>query len=228
MAKVAPFSHRDAWTQAVVDARWLEIGNPGGIAPLLPASMSGMYLMPTRGGTRVTTDEKRKKMRKEPKAGAHTVEERKFFNFFNKVAVDPYRKQSGISKIAGGILDVASFVFPPLATMQAVATAGNTVLDIGKMGRDLGLATAQLTKAADAAYAAQASVLPPALPVAQLAPPSALVALAAPPPSALPAVVAPATPAVVSGGRVVRKLSRRDEYILAGIGVLGVYLLTRK
>jgi hypothetical protein len=41
---------------------------------------------------------------------------------------DPYRQQSGASRVAGGILDVASVALPYLGIMRTVANAGNNAL----------------------------------------------------------------------------------------------------
>jgi hypothetical protein len=82
-----------------------------------------------------------------------TREENDFLNFFYKIAVDPYRKQGVASKVAGGILQVASVVFPAMSYMQAVTDAGNAALTYGKQGGDQKLAERVLTPA----YEAQAA-----------------------------------------------------------------------
>lgn len=107
------------WTQALVNARWQEIGQPLP-APILPASMVNHAPFPTRG-PRMLKGPNDKKPRHV------TAEENKFLNFWGKVAVDPYRKQSGISKVAGGILQVASVALPVFGYMNAAASAGNFV-----------------------------------------------------------------------------------------------------
>lgn len=82
-----------------------------------------------------------------------TREENDFLNFFYKVAADPYRKQSLASKVAGGVLQVASVVVPVMSTFTAVAEAGNAALTYGKQGSDQKLAERVLTPA----YEAQAA-----------------------------------------------------------------------
>jgi hypothetical protein len=55
-------------------------------------------------------------------------DEQDFLNFYGQTAIDPFNKQSGISKVAGGVLEVASMAFPALAKMKAVADIGNAAL----------------------------------------------------------------------------------------------------
>jgi hypothetical protein len=126
--------HNTPWTQGMIDARWKEISAPGP-APLLPPSMVGLYLSARPPRTLASKPNGGKKDGRR----AVTRAENDFLNFWGKVAVDPYRKQSGISKVAGGILQVASFVFPALSTMTAVAEAGNAALSIPAMKADMKL-----------------------------------------------------------------------------------------
>jgi hypothetical protein len=160
--------------QAAVDARWREIGQTGP-APLVPAELLGLYQLATRGPRMFSKTPKGKILKlKDGQAMAD------FFNFWGKVAVDPYRKQSGISKVAGGILQVASVVFPVMGYAQAVASAGNAGLAYGKQGGEAKLAERVLapayeaqTKADDARAKAEfdakvsalKSLAPPASPV---------------------------------------------------------------
>lgn len=153
------------WQQDIVDARWLAIGQPPP-APLVPVTMIGWGPRSTRGLRMLEVtpatknlDELKKRGVKWSKKGWRgvTKEENDFLNFFGKVAVDPYRKQSGISKVAGGILQVASVVFPAAGYMQAVATAGNAALAQGKKGGDEKLAIRVMTPAIEAQTAAKSA-----------------------------------------------------------------------
>lgn len=109
-------------SQAAVDARWKEIGQPPP-APIVPAALIGTTMKAGKAGFFFVKDGKMIKPSKEE--GKKIAQ---FRNFWWKVAVDPYRKQSGISKVAGGILKVASVAFPVLGVANAVATAGNMAL----------------------------------------------------------------------------------------------------
>ena len=110
------------WTQTAINARWAEIGAPGP-APLVPASLEGAKLVATRG-PRMLKDAKTGKTRR-PNA-----EENDFWNYWMKVAADPYRKQSTASKVAGGVLKVASVVIPSLGVAQAIGDASNLALNM--------------------------------------------------------------------------------------------------
>lgn len=148
----------NGWQQTDVDARWAAIGQPPP-APLVPATLVGWGMFPTRGPRMVKVTPGTKNLVELKKAGIKwsskglrgvTREENDFYNFFMKVAVDPYRKQSGISKVAGGLLQVASVVFPAAGYMQAIAAAGNAGLAYGKQGGDLKLAERVMTPAIEA------------------------------------------------------------------------------
>jgi hypothetical protein len=106
------------WTQAAVDRRWKEIGGPAP-TPILPSDMEGAKIIGTRGP--------RVLKYASGKLHAPNAVENDFWNYFMKVASDPYRKQSGISKVAGGVLQVASAAIPAFGYFQAVAAAGNMV-----------------------------------------------------------------------------------------------------
>lgn len=136
---------RTPFTQELVDARWAEIG-AAPPAPIVPEGIRGLYPNGTKTGIMWT--DAFGKTRKNSKAEGKKI--RDFLNFFNKVAVDPYRKQSGISKVAGGILQVASVALPVLSTMQAVASAGNAGLTYAGAKGDEKLAERVLTPAYEA------------------------------------------------------------------------------
>lgn len=151
----------NGWQQSDVDARWAAIGQPPP-APLVPATMIGWRPFATRGPRMLEVGPGTKNLAELKKAGIKwsnkglrgiTREENDFLNFFGKVAVDPYRKQSGISKVAGGILQVASVVFPAAGYMTAIAEAGNAALAYGKQGGEQKLAERVMTPA----YEAQAA-----------------------------------------------------------------------
>lgn len=90
-----------------------------GPAPTLPASFIGGHVG-GKGSILVGANGKPIK----------TPEARSFLNTFGNTAVDPYRERSGISNVAGGILNtVGSYVGGPVWTaMTAAADAGNKAL----------------------------------------------------------------------------------------------------
>lgn len=146
------------WQQADVDARWAAIGQKPP-APLVPATMIGWANQITRGPRMLKVSPATKNLAELKKAGIKwtnkgwrglTREENDFLNFFYKVAADPYRKQSGISKVAGGILQVASVAIPAMSYFTAVAEAGNAALAYGKQGGDQKLAERVMTPAFEA------------------------------------------------------------------------------
>lgn len=157
------------FSQAFANATWKAIGYPLP-APLVPQSMVGRKLIPTKSGPYLSGPGGERSMKK----GARHLnkEERKFLNFWGKAIDDPCHKQSGISKIAGGILQVASVVFAPLAIMQTIADVGNASLAAGRANRDMRDATEIMTKAAQAPVAKINAVPTPPLiaPVSQLVP----------------------------------------------------------
>lgn len=142
------------WQQSDVDARWQEIGQPPP-APLVPASMIGWKIAGTRGPHMLQTTPATKNLAdvktlmKVNSKGVRGVtrEENDFWNFFVKAAADPYRKQSGISKVAGGVLQVASVAIPAMSYFQAVTAAGNAGFAAGSQGGDALLAQRVLTPA---------------------------------------------------------------------------------
>lgn len=146
------------WQQSVVDARWAAIGQPAP-APLVPATLIGWKPWATRGPRMVQITPatknlaeilKLKKVNSKNIRGL-TKEENDFYNFWGKVAVDPYRKQGLVSKVAGGILQVASVVFPVMGYAQAVKGAADYASAKGAAKSDQKLAERVLAPA----YAAQ-------------------------------------------------------------------------
>ena len=144
------------WSQAEIDKRWHAIGGELP-APLLPKSMEGARIAPAHGH-HVLYPPGSKKPR------GVTREENDFWNYIMKVGSDPFRKSSGISKVAGGLLQVASAAIPAFGYFQAVATAGNMALDAGKPKADAALASrvmapalAQVAAADKAQFDAQIS-----------------------------------------------------------------------
>lgn len=102
------------FTQEGVNALYAARGlaNP----PQVPASLLGKPLAPGRAGARYAG------------GGALDRDARAFMNTFGRQAVDPYRQQSGISQVAGGLLDVASVAFPTLGVLRAGADVANNAL----------------------------------------------------------------------------------------------------
>lgn len=146
------------WSQSIVDARWREIGQSGP-APIVPATMIG-WATGSSKGPRLLKLTKAATNLNEVARVAHvngkglrgvTKQEADFLNFWGQVAVDPYHKQSGISKVAGGILQVASVVIPAMGYAQAIAAAGNAGLQYGAQGGNEKLAA----RVMEPAYAAQ-------------------------------------------------------------------------
>jgi hypothetical protein len=163
-------------SQAAVNARWSEIGQPPP-APIVPVALVGLTEKATKSGPRYV--DAWGDMVKFSKAEQKEVSN--FRNFWGKVAIDPYRKQSGISKVAGGILQVASAVVPVFGYMNAVATAGNYGLQAGAAKDFEKQAEAVMTPAyellakqeqekASADFAAQLSALQALRPTANAAP----------------------------------------------------------
>lgn len=126
----------DAWDydllglqQKFIDEEWLKHYPPP--APILPASMKGMFLFGTKGGNRLTP-----KRGSGSKSRPFTNDERAFWNYYSK-HMDPFRKQSTLSKIAGGVLTVASVALPVMSTFKAVSDAGNAGLQIASAKQDV-------------------------------------------------------------------------------------------
>ncbi len=144
------------WTQALVDDRWAAIGQKPP-APLVPASLIGWITAASRGPRMLKASPSANiPLLQQIKLGINkngmrgvTREENDFLNFFLKVAADPYRKQSGISKVAGGLLQVASVAIPAFGYFQAVATVGNAALAKGKEGGEAKLAERVMGPAID-------------------------------------------------------------------------------
>lgn len=155
------------WSQAAIDRRWAEIGAPLPV-PILPPSLEGTRKLARSNGV---TDAKTGKPRPPTRA------ENDFINYFIRVASDPYRKQSGVSKVAGGILKVAGAAIPAFSYFEAAAAAGNIASARGKEGANERLATRVMepayTQAAartqakeDAAFTSQMKLLQSLAPTA--------------------------------------------------------------
>jgi hypothetical protein len=136
------------FNQAAAEARWLEIGQMPP-APLIPPSLIGWHEGAGRDAIALYKGNDKKSRRFATKV------ERDFMNLWGKVAEDPYRKQSTISKIAGGILKVAAVVVPAVGYAQMAVDAGNTVTALSKQGSDEKLAARVLTPAIVASGAAE-------------------------------------------------------------------------
>jgi hypothetical protein len=123
----------DGWNQAAINARWAQMGQ-NAPAPLVPLSMVGWFTGAGRAGFKLEKP-------KGKNARWFTSEERDFSNYWGKVAVDPYHKDSGISKVAGGILKVASIALPAFSLIETAASAGNMGLQLQSMNSDAALST---------------------------------------------------------------------------------------
>lgn len=205
----------------MINARWAEIGAPGP-PPILPASMVGKYSRITRG-PRMLGD----KPKADKKSGLRhvTLEENKFLNFWGKVAVDPYRKQSGISKVAGGLLQVASVVFPVMGVMQAVSSAGNVGMELANQKKDAqaiedalapayAAEEARETAAAQAAHMDQMRALAALAPLSTVSPafnaaPMLLPVQSSTPPKAAPKISTETALAWIAGGILLLGVIRR-------------------
>lgn len=207
------------WSQEMVDTAWKAIGYPAP-APRVPATIVGRYTMFSRGPRMFSEVGNHKKLAKVKHTKAQGKEIADFMNFWGKAVTDPCRKQSGISKVAGGLLQVASFVVPVAgAAMFAVAEAGNAVLDAKAMARDMNLGTKLLTQAAEAT-----TQVPPVAKVAPVSPP-----LIAPVSQLVPQPMS-----LVPRDRVSQvtqkpgsRWTRKDWAIAAGAGAF-LYLLVRR
>lgn len=135
-----------------VNHRWFQIGQRG-VAPIVPPILVGKYQVFTRGPRMFSATGPKGKVFKFTKAEGKQVAD--FMNFWGKVAIDPYRKQSGISKIAGGILQVASAVVPVFGYMTAVAEVGNAAQAYGAQGGDAKLAARVMAPSFAAVEAAE-------------------------------------------------------------------------
>lgn len=132
LSGVSEWKWDGVWSQSAVNKRWSQIGAPSP-APLLPVSMEGAKMFATRG-PRMLVNAGTKKPRHV------TAEENDFWNYFMKVASDPFRKSSGISNAAGVVLQVASAALPVFGYIQAVAAAGNYVTAKNAVKTDANLA----------------------------------------------------------------------------------------
>ena len=202
--------------QATVDTRWREIGQDAP-APLVPQTLLGKKILASKGGRRV--GEANGKLRKSPSAGAFTKAENDFLNFWNKVAVDPYRKQSLTSKVAGGVLQVASVVIPNFGYFQAVAAAGNAALALDDAKSDALLSARVMASATQAQATSDAADFAGQIEkLKSLAPPAPSVARRAQ--DSFAAASAPVT----------RKASTPDYMwpLVAGFSVAAVLLMVRR
>jgi hypothetical protein len=138
--------------QAAVNARWAEIGAPPP-PPLVPDELIGLYAIPTRGPRMFAPTRHGKTFGMSKFKDGKKVND--FFNYWGKVAVDPYRKQSGISKVAGAILQVASVALPALGIAQAAIAGGNMALQANAADSFAKLQDRTLAPAVDAFNAQQ-------------------------------------------------------------------------
>lgn len=137
---------RTPWTQSLVDDRWRQVGaSPP--APIVPASMVGWYMFVSRGPRMLTQSPGGKKAR------PVTREENDFLNYFGQIAIDPYRKQKTLSKIAEGVLTVVSVAVPAAGAISAVKEVGNAGIAYSKQGSQMRLAERVLTPAIEAQVA---------------------------------------------------------------------------
>lgn len=121
------------YDQAELDAWWKMVGYPGE-APRIPDFLKNSYVGNGRDAYGIYTYKDGAKGVKDwtrlsqKDLGKDKFKEAMAFrNQLGKFS-DPFREQSGISKVAGGVLDVATLAFPQLAAMRAVSDAGNAAL----------------------------------------------------------------------------------------------------
>lgn len=206
------------WSQAMVDAVWRAMYGMD-VTPQVPKTLLGWYSIATRGPRMFALTPRGK----DGSLRGPTKEEAKFLNFWGQAVNDPCRKQSGISKIAGGILQVASVFFPVMGYFQAAQTAVNTVQDVKRQKELVKDATDILTSSAQQIAAANNPAPVTALAMTQpTAPPLVAPAAFNPPAFADPLAPAPRTTAPARA-----KYTPRDYAIAAGLGV-GLYLLIRR
>ena len=134
------------WSQEKVNVLWEHFNLPAP-APLVPMSLVGWKQYIARDPTKLTKDGKNRK---------RTQEETDFMNFFGKV-MDQFHKQSGISKVAGGILKVASIAIPTFGIVSAVGAGGNVALAKANENAQQNLAEKVLTPALEAQAASEAA-----------------------------------------------------------------------
>jgi hypothetical protein len=138
----------------------------------VPKALIGLYVISSRGARMFSTKPKGKVVNLSKADGRAMAD---FMNYWGKVAIDPYHKQSGISKVAGGLLKVAGAALPAFNYFEAAAAAGNMALASGKKSSDKSLdarvmapafaadaVAAQLKE--DAVFKAQMSALQSAIP----------------------------------------------------------------
>jgi len=121
------------YDQAELDAWWKRVGYPGE-APRVPEFLKNSYVGNGRDAYGIYTYKEGAKgvkdwtrQTKKDLGGDQFKEAMAFRNQLGKFS-DPFREQSGISKVAGGILDVATLAFPQMALMRGVSEAGNAAL----------------------------------------------------------------------------------------------------
>lgn len=197
------------WRQEMVTAVWKGMYNMEP-APLVPKSLLGWYSIPTRGPRMFALTPKGK----DGSLRGPTKEEAKFLNFWGQAVTDPCRKQSGISKIAGGILKIASVFIPAFGYFQVAQSAVNAVQEPQRQKELVKLGTELLTAAANA----QPLPMNPA-PITTLPAPQTFA-----PTNPAPLVQAPRSlPPLVTR----RTYTARDYAIAGGAGLL-LYLLIRR
>lgn len=120
------------YSQDELNAWWAARGLPGE-ALTIPDWLSGKTVGRGRdayGVYDLTSGKYKDRMDQKSLSKDQFKEAMKFRNDLAKFT-DPFREQSGISKVAGGVLDVASLAFPQLALARTVANAGNQALGNG-------------------------------------------------------------------------------------------------
>jgi hypothetical protein len=209
-AKVAmlPYAGRP-WSQAMVTAVWKGMYNMEP-APLVPKTLLGWYSVASRGPRMFALTPKGK----DGSLRGATKEEAKFLNFWGQAVTDPCRKQSGISKIAGGILKIAAVFIPAFSYFQVAQSAVNAVQEPQRQKELVKLGTELLTAAANA----QPIPMNPA-PITQLPAPQPFA-----PMNPAPLVqMQPRTPAAPK-----RSAYTASDYAIAGAAGLVLYLLIQR
>lgn len=130
MAKGKELKFTKGYNQDELNAWWKANGLPGS-ALTIPEFLLGKNVGKGRdayGIYDMTTGDRQsyKDLNKAYGADSSTIANR-FRNDLGSFS-DPFREQSGISKVAGGVLDIAKVAIPGLALMDQAAKAGNKAL----------------------------------------------------------------------------------------------------
>lgn len=124
MAKNQELKFTGGWDQDELQNWWTEVGYPGQ-APAIPESLVGKMLGRGRDAAGIYDIVNGKANTKSRRVV--TGDEQDFRNSIGKFT-DPFRQQSGISKIAGGVLSLANVLVPGMSMATKLTNAGNMAL----------------------------------------------------------------------------------------------------